>query len=259
MIALLNTAERINDSYQINSYVFQRHVFAYKAAIKYLKGLVIELGCGTGYGLEILSPYCDWIAGVDKYQPDYKCINSKSAVFRSYLPQLNNIGSNSFNTVICFQVIEHIEDDVLLLNEIHRILKPGGKVILTTPNKLMSLTRNPHHIREYTPETMKELVASNFKIYDIKGVYGNSLVMQYFESNKINIRKFSRLDIFNLQYRLPAVLWKIPYDIANNINRFLLYQQNAIICDCIKWNDYYLDHVGNECLDFFVVAEKDIN
>lgn len=256
MIALLNTAERINNLCQIDSYVFQRHVFAYKESIKYLKGLVIELGCGTGYGLKILAPYCDWIAGVDKFVPDSKRINSKCAFFKSHLPQLTNIGNDSFDTIICFQVIEHIEADATLINEIYRILKPGGRAVLTTPNRLMSLTRNPHHIREYTPGTMEKLVAANFEKYDIKGVYGNSLVMQYFEANKMNVQNFRRFDIFNLQYRLPSVLWKIPYNLANNINRLLLYQQNSRICNNISWYDYYLDHVSDECLDLFVVAEK---
>ena len=50
---------------------------------------------------------------------------------------------NSIDFVVTFQVIEHIKDDEKFVQEIHRVLKPGGKLILTTPNILMSLSRNP--------------------------------------------------------------------------------------------------------------------
>ncbi|WP_192579207.1 class I SAM-dependent methyltransferase [Dyadobacter aurulentus] len=158
MIALLNTAERVNISHQIDNYVFQRHVFAYKEAIKHLKGIVIELGCGTGYGLDILAPNCVWVAGVDKYISSQKYSHSNCGIFRSKLPNLNNIGNDSFDTVICFQVIEHIKEDNILIAEIRRILRPGGKLILTTPNNLMSLTRNPHHVREYSTKTIQKIL-----------------------------------------------------------------------------------------------------
>lgn len=80
--------------------------------------------------------------------------------------------------------------------------------------------------------------------------------MQYYEANKMSVKKFSRLDIFNLQHKLPSALWKIPYNLANNINRILLYRQNVNICNNITYSDYYLDSVKDECMDFFVMAEK---
>ena len=51
----------------------------------------------------------------------------------------------SFDCVISFQVIEHIKRDAEFVREIHRVLRPGGRFIVTTPNAPMSLTRNPWH------------------------------------------------------------------------------------------------------------------
>jgi len=257
MIALLQTAERTSNLSQINNYVYQRHVFAYEEAIKYLGNMVVELGCGSGYGTKILAPYCDWFVGIDKHIPSKAFLNSNSAFFKCRFPDLSNIGDNSFDTVVCFQVIEHIKDDSVMLNEIYRILKPGGKMLLTTPNKLMSLTRNPYHIREYTPHTMQQLVAACFNKYKVTGVYGDSIVMEYYAANKRSVDNITCWDIFNLQNTLPARLLKIPYNIANNINRLILYQQNAEVCSNINWDNHYLGSIGPECLDFFVIAEKE--
>ena len=48
------------------------------------------------------------------------------------IPPLHNIESNSIDYVVTFQVIEHIQDDNYFLEEIYRVLKPGGKLLLTT-------------------------------------------------------------------------------------------------------------------------------
>ena len=61
--------------------------------------------------------------------------------------------------MVTFQVIEHIKRDRDFLKEIYRVLKPGGKLILTTPNKNMSITRNPWHVREYDPKEMHDILS----------------------------------------------------------------------------------------------------
>ena len=86
------------------------------------------------------------------------------------------MGSNSFDTVICFQVIEHIRRDDTLLAEMKRILKPGGRLLLTTPNRLMSLTRNPFHVKEYTPVEMHTAIEPHFSRFTLRGIYGNEKV-----------------------------------------------------------------------------------
>ena len=65
--------------------------------------------------------------------------------------------NNVFDVVLCNHVLEHVKDDILALKEIRRVLKKDGKMILTTPNILMSLSRNPWHFREYTPFEMNEI------------------------------------------------------------------------------------------------------
>jgi len=257
MLALLQTAERTSDRSLINNYIFQRHLFAYQQATGYLGSLVMELGCGNGYGMQLLSPRCNWYAGVDKKIPAQLKMTANSALFKNRLPNLKNIGDESFDTIVCFQVIEHIREDQLLLREIHRILKPGGRLLLTTPNRLMSLTRNPYHIREYTPQSMQATIGSVFEKFEVKGVFGNKLVMAYYEENKRNTERINRLDVLNLQHRLPAFLLRVPYNIANNLNRFFLTTGRAGRASTrMNSTDFFSAEVADHCLDFFVVAKK---
>ena len=172
------------------------------------------------------------------------------------IPPLLNIDDNSIDFVVTFQVIEHIQKDKFFLQEIHRVLKPGGKLLLTTPNKLMSLSRNPWHIREYTPVEMKNILDKYFNENSVNGVYGNDLVMDYYQKNKIAVRKITRFDIFNLQYILPRWLLQIPYDILNRLNRKKLKSQNEKVVQSVTVEDYFIKESTENCLDYFCVATK---
>jgi ubiquinone/menaquinone biosynthesis C-methylase UbiE len=258
MIALLKTSERTNNLSYINNYVFQRHLFAYQTiSQQHLAGKqVLELGCGEGYGMELLSPHADLYLAVDKKRPAGISFSNRAKFKQCHLPYLADINDNSFDTVICFQVIEHIKDDTCLLKEIKRVLKPGGTLFLTTPNKLASLSRNPFHIREYLPLQMQALVASYFSNNKVEGIYGNDIVMSYYGENREAVERITRYDIFNLQYRLPAFLLKGVYSLLNNYNRFNLARRTPDITASIKYDDFYLDELSENCLDYFVTATK---
>ena len=143
-----------------------------------VKGNIIELGSGEGYGIQMLAPLAKRYLAVDKFDTDIS--GHANVEFRKQLlPSLAGIADNSFDFAVTFQVIEHIQDDKTFINEIHRVLKPGGMLLLTTPNRLMSLTRNPWHIREYTAAELATVVCKSFSKVEVKGVYGNPVVMEY--------------------------------------------------------------------------------
>jgi len=158
--------------------------------------------------------------------------------------------------VVTFQVIEHIKNDHLFLSEIKRVLKPGGKLLLTTPNIVMSLTRNPCHVREYTLCQMKDLAEKVFSTVEIKGVYGNEKVMAYYDENRRSVRKFTRFDILRLQYIAPRWLLRIPYDLANRMNRNKLMKSNTSLVNKVFTSDFFIETARENCFDFFVVAQK---
>ena len=258
-MAILQTAERSSHLDPSENVIYQRHLIAYKEAAKIISGTVLEIGSGEGYGIMELASKADHYIAVDKYKTsisdELKAANNITFI-ETNVPPLKGIEDNSVDFVVTFQVIEHIEDDEMFLQEIHRVLKPGGKVILTTPNVMMSLTRNPWHIREYTPEQMGDVLQSSFDNYELKGVFGNDKVMDYYNKNKASVRKITRFDILNMQYWLPRWMLQIPYDILNRFNRHNLQDDNEGIVNTVVHTDYSISTSNDECLDHFCIATK---
>ena len=258
-MGILQTAERSSHLDPSENVIFQRHLVAYKNAAKIVSGTVLEIGSGEGYGVYELAPHSNHYIAVDKSKTKFpKEVKEKYNItfIQSEVPPLLNIEDNTIDFVVTFQVIEHIQKDEEFLKEIYRVLKPKGQVILSTPNKKMSLSRNPWHIREYDFFEMQELLTSVFDEVKLQGVFGNQKVMNYYEKNKTAIKKITRFDIFRLQYILPRWMLQIPYDILNRFNRHKLQDENEEIVNTIKCEDYIIKEFDENCLDHFCIATK---
>ena len=255
------TSEIASDTLTADNPVHQRLLKGYHAAVPFISGDLLELGCGEGRGVELLAPKADGYLGLDKIQEvvdklanEHPDLNFKQAVF----PPLLDVADSSVDTIVCFHVIEHIKNDDLLVKEMSRVLKPGGLALISTPNIKMSLTRNPWHIREYTNGSLRKLADKYFGDVEMKGISGNGKVMEYYEENKRSVAKFKRLDVFNLEYRLPGSLLRIPYDILNRVNRNQLNQENAGLVSEIVVDDYLFSTESDSNLDLFCIARKAI-
>jgi 2-polyprenyl-3-methyl-5-hydroxy-6-metoxy-1,4-benzoquinol methylase len=216
------TTEITSDQITSDNPIHQRLFKAYVVAKDYVKGNVLEVGCGEGRGVDVLIAQSESFTAVDKIEPLIKNLSTKfpKGKFMSMnIPPLGSLKDNTYDFVVSFQVIEHIQNDELFLREIHRVLNPGGTALLTTPNRKMSLTRNPWHVREYLPQELKSLAAKMFSYVEMRGITGNDKVMQYYTENKKSVERYTRWDILRVQYWLPAPLLRIPYEIMNRLNR----------------------------------------
>jgi SAM-dependent methyltransferase len=239
--------------------VHQRLYFPYEEASKVVHGKVIELGCGWGRGVERLISVSNHYTGLDKNKGLINALQQKYP--KSYFntadfPELSEFKNDSFDLVITFQVIEHIQNDDEFLKEAKRILKPGGKIILTTVNKNYSLSRNPWHIREYSTKELRELMGKYFQTVDAMGVGGNQKVWDYYEKNKISVNKTMRWDILDLQHRLPSWMLRNVYEFMNRRNRDKLMNQTEGLAAQINWDDHFLCLDPEACIDLYFVGTK---
>ncbi|MBK9567887.1 MAG: class I SAM-dependent methyltransferase [Saprospiraceae bacterium] len=257
---MLQTAERVSDVDASDNYIYQRSLLAYHEAAKIVSGDILEIGTGSGYGIKIISPKADRYVTIDKFDNEQVQTMVKTYSNVSFtkmeVPPLNGIPDNSFDFVITFQVIEHIEDDKAFVSEIHRVLKKGGKLIVSTPNIKMTLTRNPWHIREYTTGELDSLLKVKFPSVIKNGVYGNEKVFEYYEKNKKSVQRITRFDIFDLQHKAPRWMLQIPYDILNRLNRRRLLKDNTGLVSDFSLDDYSISEAKENCLDLYYIAEK---
>src|SRR5690554_5512706 len=253
------TTEIASDKLISDNPIHQRLLKAYIAAKPFVSGDLLEVGCGEGRGVEVLLSEVDSYHGLDKIPEVITNLRGRfpNVTFeQAVIPPFQTIASNKFDTVVSFQVIEHIQDDRLFLQEIYRVLKPGGKAIISTPNIRQTLSRNPWHIREYTSEQLRKLCEDIFDQVEAMGIGGNEKVWAYHEANRKSVNRITRFDILNLQYRLPAPLLRIPYEILNRMNRNKLHKQQGASVEQISHEDYLLVDHPDKGLDLFFVLGK---
>lgn len=258
-MASVYTTEITSETIPSDNPIHQRLLRPYVLAPEFVKGDLLEVGCGEGRGIDLLLPAVKSYTAIDKIVPVIEQLGKKypqCKFLSGNIPPLSPFADNSFDSIVSFQVIEHIEDDSLFLKEIHRILKPGGIALLTTPNRPLSLSRNPWHIREYTADELTQLARKFFSQVTMKGITGNEKVMQYHEQNRKSVQRLMRWDILNLQYRLPASLLRIPYEMMNRLNRNKLKNTSDELVMSIRQEDYLLTDNANEALDLFLILNK---
>lgn len=258
-MAKVYTTEIASEQIASDNPIHQRLFKAYVVAKDYVRGDVLEVGCGEGRGVASLLQQAATFTAVDKIKPVIDELQQKfpEGKFMSMnIPPFSGLKDNAYDSIVSFQVIEHIEDDFLFLKEIHRVLKPGGVALLTTPNRKMSLSRNPWHTREYLSGELAGLAKKIFPQVEMKGITGNEKVMTYYQENKRSVERIMRFDIFNLQYRLPAFILRMPYEILNRLNRNKLQSTDNRLVTDIHHEDYIVVNDATDALDLLLVVRK---
>jgi SAM-dependent methyltransferase len=128
---------------------------------------VLDAGCGTGYGTEILAAAgAESVVGVDISQ---EAIDSARAAFlrpssEFSLADLHELPfeEGAFDLAACFEVIEHVEEQQSVIRELHRVLRTAGVLAISSPNRDVYPPGNPHHIHEYVPEELEQALGKEF-------------------------------------------------------------------------------------------------
>lgn len=258
-MAKVYTTEITSEQITSDNPIHQRLFKAYVVARDYIQGDVLEVGCGEGRGIDLMMNGARSFTAVDKIEPVIESLRKKFPAARLLsmnIPPLGGLADNAYDVVVSFQVIEHIKEDALFLQEINRVLKPGGTALLTTPNRKLSLTRNPWHIREYLAHELEGLARKYFSQTQVKGITGNAKVMTYYEQNKRSVQRFTRWDVLDLQHKIPASLLRLPYEILNRWNRNKLQSSGSELVRSIHHSDYIVTDDAANALDLLLIVKK---
>ncbi|MCA1831923.1 MAG: class I SAM-dependent methyltransferase [Actinomycetota bacterium] len=171
------TGERTLPGIPAENYWFQRHVAAYEYAAKLVHSLeVLDAGCGEGYGSDILAASARDVVGVDLDEGVVAHAGRHYPRARFERADLLALPfpDASFDAVVSLQVIEHLSGPRDFVAECARVLRPGGRLIMSTPNRLTFSRdgiRNPFHTYEFAPEDFRSLLASVFAIEELAGTF----------------------------------------------------------------------------------------
>ena len=159
------------------------HVKRYRwTAHNYLKphDLVLDLGCGTGYGVKMLAKHCSQVVGVDfdplvLETPKDGYGNIKFLCHDVSAPTLPlKLGISKYDVITSMETMEHLEDYFAFLDNIRLMLKPQGVFVVGTPNRSMTYQRydnrrhmDTSHVQEFTLISLHRVLSLFFSSVDL--------------------------------------------------------------------------------------------
>jgi ubiquinone/menaquinone biosynthesis C-methylase UbiE len=215
--------ERADMRFEKDIHSKREHLQRYQYASNRVKGNILDVGCGTGYGTKmLLDASHNSVYGIDVSRnaicyaetnypgPKYICSSAETLPFED----------ECFDAITAFEVIEHVPDPYKTLSELQRVLKKGGDLFISTPNPRHLLNVGRHFVlgRPY-PE---KIIMSN--IYHLKEFYYEEFV------------KLLRTKGFRVKAKYGQTLPITPslHGTPLNIGRFFPKYAVTVVVHCIK-------------------------
>jgi SAM-dependent methyltransferase len=152
------------------------HLVRYAFAAPYCAGKrVLDAGCGVGYGAAFLAEGAAHVTGVDIDAESIAYAQERYAApnveFRTGDLRELALEAASFDAVVSFEVVEHLREQEAFVDELARVLRPDGVLVLSTPNaaETNDAPDNPFHLRELSREDFEALLRERFEEVELYG------------------------------------------------------------------------------------------
>lgn len=200
---------------------FWEHVDRYRFALQFTKGCkVLDIACGEGYGTSAIETAgATQVIGVDISHEACDHARARYGIeTRVGSADAIPLQDGEIDVVVSFETIEHLNDVKAFIRECHRVLKPNGRLVISTPNLPVYHQRapdNPFHLHEMPLDEFQQLIGRGFSNVQI---YGQHIPL----SRVWQLRGIRRLT--SMFYRLVAPhVWCSPeqhkHDATAAINR----------------------------------------
>lgn len=189
-----HTGERMIPEFQKGELGYFEHLSRYLFAAQFVKGKsVLDVACGVGYGTFLLAKEgAKEVVGMDISSEaiDYaqkKYRKENVAFFRADAEKMP-FKKEQFDVVVSFETIEHLKNQLAFMQEIKRVLKREGLLIISTPNTLVYPKGSIFHLKEFTLLGFRKLLLKYFgqvNLYFQDNAFAN-YILNHKSLNKTN-------------------------------------------------------------------------
>lgn len=201
----MKVAERFSLDGRMPSWIRFQHLARYEWCRELVAGKsVVDAACGTGFGSRIIAEAgASLVQAFDVSEEAVEEASGRCDDLKQVRVQVGDvtklpIADGSVDLYVCFETIEHVEQDRQVVAEAARILASGGRYVCSSPNRKMTnpgtrLTDrpfNPHHVREYNRREFEELLARSFARVTI---FGQSMFSRRWQKSLASVSRFNRM------------------------------------------------------------------
>ena len=191
---------------------------------------VLDVACGTGYGLAILAASARAVVGVDA---DAGAVRIAASGLGARMALVLGDGvrlpfaDGVFGAITSFETMEHLHRRDDFLAELRRVLRSDGVCVVSTPNArytepVNGVPRNPFHVHEYTPEELKLTLDRQFESVTLLGQQlDRRFAISPFRDDQ---QRLPRAPAVQARLGLWRVLNRLPASVGDPVSRALLRQ-----------------------------------
>ena len=233
------------------------HIHRYNEVLKIIKSTdtLLDIACGTGFGSNILAKKAAQVIGGDI---DKTTITENNTIYQKENLTFQELDGtklpfddNTFDVLVSFETIEHTIHYEEMIKEFKRVVKPTGKLFISTPNFYLNspsgIVTNPFHTQEFTPDDFIALISTYFQKFEI---FGQEYI-RYKNKKTINHRIAYTIE----QFHYLRGIRKLPLKFQNiAINLLINKPQYPTLEDYTLTKDRSI--IAEKCITQIAICEK---